>query len=130
MPDARKSQPPTLLDAVRQVLRLRHDSMHTERSSVTGSKRFARFHGRRSRADLFPDAPKIEAFLTDLAVHGQVAAATQHRAMDALMFLSALLRHPPAATRHRHPHHSATARAPRCGGTHRSGPWDGLQPLT
>jgi integron integrase len=41
----------------------------------------------RSRADLFPAEPKIEAFLTDLALHGNVAAATQNVAMNALVFL-------------------------------------------
>jgi integron integrase len=87
MPDARRSQPPKLLDEVRQVLRLHHYSIHTERSYVEWIKRFARFHGMRSRADLFPAEPKIEAFLTDLAVHGHVAAATQNQAMNALVFL-------------------------------------------
>jgi integrase len=61
--------------------------MHTERSSVEWITRFVRFHGMRSREDLFPAEPKIEAFLTDLAVHGHVAAATQHQAMPALVFL-------------------------------------------
>jgi len=87
MPDARRSQPPKLLDEVHQVLRLHHYSIHTERSYVEWIKRFARFHGMRSRADLFPAEPKIEAFLTDLAVHGHVAAATQNQAMNALVFL-------------------------------------------
>ena len=87
MPDARRSQPPKLLDEVRQVLRLHHYSIHTERSYVEWIKRFARFHGMRSRADLFPAEPKIEAFLTDLAVHGRVAAATQNQAMNALVCL-------------------------------------------
>jgi hypothetical protein len=41
----------------------------------------------RSRADLFPAEPKIESFLTDLAVNGNVAAATQNQAMNALAFL-------------------------------------------
>jgi integron integrase len=41
----------------------------------------------RSREDLFPAEPKIESFLTDLAVHGNVAAATQNQAMNALVFL-------------------------------------------
>ena len=45
---------------------------------------FARFHGMRS---LFPAEPKIESFLTDLAVNGNVAAATQNQAMNALVFL-------------------------------------------
>jgi integron integrase len=41
----------------------------------------------RSRQDLFAAEPKIEAFLTDLAVKGHVAAATQNQAMNALVFL-------------------------------------------
>jgi site-specific recombinase XerD len=49
--------------------------------------RFVRFHGMRSREGLFPAEPKIEAFLTDLAVHGNVAPATQNQAMNALVFL-------------------------------------------
>ena len=87
MPNATRSQPPKLLDDVRKVLRLHHYSIHTERSYVEWIIRFARFHGMRSRADLFPAEPKIESFLTDLAVHGNVAAATQNQAMNALVFL-------------------------------------------
>jgi hypothetical protein len=49
--------------------------------------RFVRFHGMRSREDLFPAEPKIEAFLTDLAVYGNLAPATQNQAMNALVFL-------------------------------------------
>src|SRR5712692_1281305 len=87
MPNATRSQPPKLLEEVRTVLRLHHYSIHTERSYVEWIRRFARFHGMRSRADLFPAESKIEAFLTDLAVQGHVAAATQHQAMHALVFL-------------------------------------------
>src|SRR6266511_2006748 len=87
MRDATRSQPPKLLDEVRTVLRLQHYSMHTERSYVEWIRRCVRFHGMRSREDLFPAEPKIEAFLTDLAVHGNVAAATQNQAMNALVFL-------------------------------------------
>jgi hypothetical protein len=46
-----------------------------------------RFPGRRSRADLFPAEPKLDACLTDLAVHGHVAAATQNQALKALVCL-------------------------------------------
>jgi hypothetical protein len=42
----------------------------------------------RSRQNLFPAEPKIESFLTNLAVHGHVAAATQNQAMNALVVLS------------------------------------------
>ena len=49
----------------------------------------------RSRAELLPAEPKIEAFLTDLAVNGNVAAATQNQAMNALVFLyRRVLNHP------------------------------------
>src|SRR5712692_10679631 len=87
MPNATRSQPPKLLDDVRQVLRLHHYSIHTERSYVEWIVRFVCFHGMRSRADLFPAERKIEAFLTDLAMQGKVAAATQNQAMNALVFL-------------------------------------------
>jgi integron integrase len=87
MPDTTRSQQPTLLDEARKVLRLHHYSIHTERSYVEWIVRFVRFHGMRSRQDLFPAEPKIEAFLTDLALHRHVAAATQNQAMNALVWL-------------------------------------------
>ena len=87
MPDTTRSQQPTLRDDVRTVLRLHHYSIHTECSSVDWIVRFVRFHGMRSREDLCPAEPKIEAFLTDLAVHGNVAPATRDQAMHALVFL-------------------------------------------
>jgi hypothetical protein len=74
MPAAAKSQGPKLLDDVRKVLRLHHYSIHTERSYVDWIVRFIRFHRMRSRKELWPAEPKIESFLTDLAVHGNVAA--------------------------------------------------------
>ena len=87
MPDATRSQQPKLLNEVRKVLRLHHYSIHTERSYVEWIVRFVRFHGMRSREALVPAEPKIESFLTDLAVNGNVAAATQNQAMNALVFL-------------------------------------------
>jgi hypothetical protein len=82
--EATRSQPPQLLDEVRTVLRLQPYAMHTERSYVEWIRRFVRLHGLRSREDLFPAEPPIDAFLTDLAVHGNVAAAPQNQAMNAL----------------------------------------------
>ena len=87
MPGSTSSQQPKLLDQVRQVLRLHHYSIHTERAYLEWIVRYVRFHRMRSRDDLFPPEPNIEAFLTDLAVNGNVAAATQHQAMNALVFL-------------------------------------------
>jgi site-specific recombinase XerD len=95
MPDSTKSQQPKLLDQVRQVLRLHHYSIHTERSYVDWIVRFVLFHRMRSREDLFPAEAKIESFLTDLAVHANVAPATQNQAMNALVFLyKRVLNHP------------------------------------
>jgi hypothetical protein len=54
------------------------DIMTSARSSAEWIVRFVCFHGMRSREDLFPAEPKIESFLTDLAVHRNVAAATQN----------------------------------------------------
>jgi integrase len=57
--------------------------------------RFVRFHSMRSREHLFPAEAKIESFLTDLAVHANVAPATQNQAMNALVFLyKRVLNHP------------------------------------
>jgi len=78
MPDTTKSQKPKLIEDVRQVLRLHHYSIHTKRSYVNWIVRLVRFHGMRPREDLFPAEPKIEAFLTNLTVHGNVASATQN----------------------------------------------------
>lgn len=78
---------PKLLDQVRNVLRLHHYSIHTETSYVDWIKRYIRFHRMTSRDDLADAERKIEAFLTDLAVHGKVAPSTQNQAMNALVFL-------------------------------------------
>jgi hypothetical protein len=76
MPDSipcQEPKPPKLLDQVRQYLRLQHYSIHTGRSHVDLIVRFIRFHRMRSRDDLLPAEPKIEFFLTHLAVEGNVA---------------------------------------------------------
>jgi integron integrase len=87
MPDTTRSQQSKLRAEVRKVLHLHHYSIHTERAYVDWIVRFIRFHGMQSREDLFPAEQKIEAFLTDLAVNGNVAPATQNQAMNALVFL-------------------------------------------
>jgi len=77
------------------VLRLHHYSIHTERSYLNWIVRYIRFHNMQSREDLYPAEPKIEDYLTDLAVNGNVAPATQNQAMNALVSLyKRVLRHP------------------------------------
>src|SRR5262245_21665173 len=87
MPAPARSQQPRLLEEVRRVLRLHHYSLHTERSYARWIVQFVRFHNMVSRQDLLPAEPKIQAFLTHLAVDRDVAAATQNLAMNALVFL-------------------------------------------
>ncbi len=82
-----KDQPPKILDQVRNVMRVHHYSIHTERSYLDWIKRYITFHHMRSREDLAGAEAKIEAFLTSLAVHDRVAASTQNQAMNALVFL-------------------------------------------
>ena len=76
---------PKLLETAREVLRLRHYSIRTEQSYLDWIKRFVRFHGKRHPRDM--GAEEIRAFLTHLAVEGQVAASTQNQALSALLFL-------------------------------------------
>lgn len=79
---------PTLLDDVRRIMRLKHYSLHTERSYCEWIKQFVKFHRLGERAALLEGAEaKIEAFLSYLATERQVASATQNQAMNALVFL-------------------------------------------
>jgi len=76
-----------LMDQVREVMRLKHYAIRTEKCYCDWIRRFVRFHGMKSRADLSPGTAKIEEFLSDLAVNGQVAVSTQNQAFNALLFL-------------------------------------------
>jgi integron integrase len=78
-------QPPKLLDQVRDRIRVKHYSIRTETQYVQWVRRFILFHGKRHPRDM--GAPEVEAFLTHLAVDGNVAAATQNQALSALLFL-------------------------------------------
>jgi integron integrase len=66
-------------------MRTRHLSLRTEQSYLQWMRRYIRFHGRRHPREL--GAPEVEQFLTDLAVHRNVSAATQNQALQALLFL-------------------------------------------
>jgi integron integrase len=49
----------------------------------------------KSREELIPGMGKVEAFLSDLAINGRVAAATQNQAFNALLFLYREVLHEP-----------------------------------
>ena len=76
---------PRLLDCVRDRIRVKHYSIRTEQAYVDWIKRFIRFHGKRHPTEL--GSAEVEAFLTHLAVAGNVAAATQNQAKSALLFM-------------------------------------------
>ena len=76
---------PRLLDQVRDTIRRKHYSLHTEQSYIHWIKRFIFFRGKRHPAEM--DAPQVTAFLNHLATDGHVAAATQNQALAALLFL-------------------------------------------
>jgi len=76
---------PRLLDRVRDRIRVRHYSIRTEQAYLDWIKRFIRFHGKRHPVDL--GRSEVEAFLTHLAVAGNVAASTQNQAKSALLFM-------------------------------------------
>lgn len=76
---------PRLLDQVRDRIRRKGYSIRTEKSYAHWIKRFILFHGKRHPKDM--GAAEVEAFLTHLAVEGNVAAATQNLALSAILFL-------------------------------------------
>src|SRR4051794_7298967 len=64
-----------LLDQVRDVIRVRHYSLRTERTYCDWIVRFIRFHNLRHPRDMAET--EVTAFLTHLARKGKVAASTQ-----------------------------------------------------
>jgi site-specific recombinase XerD len=86
-PDGSQNTPsePRLLDQLRDRIRLKHYSIRTETQYVHWARRYILFHHKRHPRDM--GAAEVEAFLTHLAVEGQVAAATQNQALSALLFL-------------------------------------------
>ena len=77
------SKPKKLLEQTRDVLRLKHYSLRTERSYCDWIKRFIHFHQLRHPKEM--GAPEISTFLTHLARIGNVSAATQNQHVKALL---------------------------------------------
>ncbi|MEK6807299.1 MAG: integron integrase [Pseudomonadota bacterium] len=86
MPDkTTNTDSPRLLDLVREQIRTRHYSLRTEETYIHWIKRFILFHGKRHPREM--GASEVEAFLSDLATRGKVAANTQNLALAAILFL-------------------------------------------
>ncbi len=79
------SEQPRLLDRVREKIRVKHYSIRTETAYVGWIKRFILFHDKKHPEML--GAKEVEAFLSDLATTRNVAASTQNRALNAILFL-------------------------------------------
>jgi hypothetical protein len=74
-----------LLDQMRDILRIKHYSLRTERSYIAWAKRYILFHGKRHPMDM--GEKEISQFLTHLACQRNVAASTQNQALNAMVFL-------------------------------------------
>lgn len=83
-------QQPKLLDQVRNVARLKHLSLKTEKAYVYYIKRFILFHQKRHPTEMGGD--EVRQYLTHLAVEREVAASTQNVALNALLFLYPMVR--------------------------------------
>jgi integron integrase len=79
------AQQPRLLDAVRARIRVKHYSIRTEYAYLDWIRRYVRFHALRHPREL--GAAEIGAFLSHLAVAGNVSASTQNQAKSAILFL-------------------------------------------
>ena len=76
-----------VLDEMRNLMRRRHYSIHTERAYRDWVDRHDRLQNMRSWDRLRHGEEKMGAFLTELARDRQVAAATRNQVMNALVFL-------------------------------------------
>ncbi len=74
---------PKLLDEVRNVARLMHLSLKTEKAYASYIRRYILFHQKRHPLEM--GAPEIRDFLSHLAVRQHVAASTQNTAFCALL---------------------------------------------
>jgi integron integrase len=78
-------KPVTVIDVVRESIRVRHYSFRTEQTYVGWIRRYISFCGRRHPRTL--GTTEITTFLTHLAVDRKVSASTQNQALQALLFL-------------------------------------------
>jgi len=76
---------PRLLDRTRELLRLRHYALVTEKAYVNWIKRFIFHFNKQHPLELGPEA--IGEYLTYLAVQRRVSPSTQNQALNALVFL-------------------------------------------
>ncbi len=76
---------PDLLLQVRNVIRVKHYALNTEKSYLSWVKRFILFHKKRHPTSM--GAKEVGEFLTHLAVSRRNAGGTQDQALNAIVFL-------------------------------------------
>jgi len=74
-----------LLDQVRDVIRMKHYSLRTEKAYIYWIRRYILFHNKKHPKEMAEK--EVSAFLSYLAVRENVAAATQNQALNAIVFL-------------------------------------------
>jgi len=84
-PDSPVQSGKRLIDRLREEIRARHYSRRTEQAYWYWIRYFIHFHGKRHPAQM--GEAEVTAFLSWLATHRRVAAATQNQALSALLFL-------------------------------------------
>lgn len=70
---------------MRDAIRLKHYAYRTEETYVQWIRRYILFHTKHHPEEM--GKAEIKAFLTHLAVKGQVSASAQNQALSALLFL-------------------------------------------
>ena len=75
-----------LMDQVRQVMRYHHYAYRTEKMYCDWIVRYIKFHDSKTHPRDMGES-EIEAFLSHLATHENVAASTQRQALNAIVFL-------------------------------------------
>ena len=79
---------PKLLDQMKNVMRIKHYSLQTEKSYVQWVRRYIYFHNKRHLDEM--GALDVQKFLSYLAVEQHVSASTQNQALNAIIFLKNL----------------------------------------
>jgi site-specific recombinase XerD len=84
-----RARPPGLIQRYREELQTRHHARRTVDTYEQWLRRFLRFHQLRHPREM--GSEEVNAFLTHLAVEGQVSSSTQNQALAALLFLYRVL---------------------------------------
>jgi len=76
---------PKLLDQMKNIMKIKHYSLQTEKSYVQWVRRYIYFHNKQHPVNLC--ALDVQRYLSYLAVEQNVSASTQNQALNAIVFL-------------------------------------------